>query len=153
MTTVVLAIVIATLVGALVWMMHTANKRVDEVLAGSDMLSKTRDELEQANVATSESRFEIAQIKMALASEKARADALEDYVSHDAKETDAHVPLAPDDVASRVLRLSQRWGAAVPAGTSASSSVPAVAGGAVHDAPAAGTSGDGDVHKSGPQPG
>lgn len=146
-TTIVLAVAVVSLVAALVWMMHTTNTRVDETLAASDVLSKTRDELGQERLAASEARFEIAQTKTALASETARADALEDFISHEARDTDAKTPLAPDDVAGRVFRLSQRWGA-VSTGA-AGGSVPAVSGGAVHDAPAPAAPGSGVVHKPG----
>ena len=58
---------------------------------------------------------QIAQLQLALQASTARADALQEFISHEAKQTDPSAGLAPDDVAGRVLRLSQRWGASVPA--------------------------------------
>lgn len=146
---VALAVVIAVLAGGLVWSMHSASARVDQLLAASDMLSKTRDEIGQQTLATAEAKFETATTKTALASESARASALEEFVAADAKqESNATASLARDDVAGRVALLSSRW-ASVSAPAGAGGQVPAVASVAVRDAGATAAADAAPVPKSG----
>ena len=147
---VVLSLVIGTLAGGMIWMARSTSSRVDQLLAASDMLSKTRDELGQQTLAVAEAKFETATTKTALASESARASALEEFVAADAKqESNATASLARDDVAGRVALLSARWGA-VSISASAGDQVPAVPGtAAVRDIGATAPPTVADVPKSG----
>lgn len=109
---IILAIALAGAIGAQIYLVNRGERRVDMVLAGGDKLAATRDALMLKTIAGERSDFELKQAQAALTLHKARADALEEYVAHDAAETDPNADLAPDDVAGRVLRLSRRWGAA-----------------------------------------
>lgn len=69
----------------------------------------------------------LVELRLTLQAQTARADALQEFISHEAKQTDPGSGLDPDDVAGRVLRLSQRWAAAVPASRGADGSGAAAA--------------------------
>lgn len=100
---------IALIVAILCW--RSASNARDDLAA--QLIASVRDAAQKA-VDGQTSAFELAQCKNALASSTARADALQEAIAHDAKTTDPGANLAPDDVAGRVLRLSQRWADSVP---------------------------------------
>jgi hypothetical protein len=95
-------VVIAALVGVVVWSVRRGDARVDELhVANERAMTQT--------LAAERAQFEIEKRDIALASAAKRAAALKEYVSHYAEETDENADLAPDDVDGRVLRLAQRW--------------------------------------------
>lgn len=101
---VALALVLASLVGVVIYLVRRGDAFVDQLLA-------TRDSQTKAVLAAERADYDKKQSDVALASEKTRANALEEFISHDAQETDPAATLAPDDVNGRVLRISRAWGA------------------------------------------
>lgn len=118
-----LVVALCGLVGVLVWLIRRGDKRVDQTLNASDVLSKMREERDAVELDRERVKFELAQTKAALEAEKGICDGLENYVASLAQDTDPNSDLAPDDVAGRVLRFARRQRQAVP---STGSPVPAV---------------------------
>lgn len=114
MTAVALTLAVGLLgaIGAIVWLAHRGDKRTDRILAGADVLATTRTELGAQTVRAERADFELKSATSALAVERARVFALEDYVATQAIDTDPNADLADDDVAGRLLRLSRKLGGA-----------------------------------------
>ncbi len=109
---IVLAIALAGAMAAVVWLVHRGDKRVDQTLEAKEQLNSARQEIVNKTLETERARFEEAKAVQALVGERARANALEDFISHDADEVSPSADLAPDDINGRVFRLSQKWGTA-----------------------------------------
>jgi hypothetical protein len=103
--TIAVAVALLVAVGSIVWLVSRAGALTDRLL-------EARDNAGTNAVAAERARFDADKATQALVGEKARADALQEYISHDAKQTDPAAALAPDDVDGRVLRIAQRWGGA-----------------------------------------
>ncbi len=103
-----LAVALVGAMGIIVWLVKTGNTRVDQVLAKSDQLSDARKEIVDKTLIAERALFEKEKATNALQYEQSRSDALEDFISADAKETNPTADLAPDDVAGRLLRFSRK---------------------------------------------
>lgn len=97
----ILAATLLVAVGVIVWLVHSNNGRVDHVL-------EAMNERNNMMVKAERSEYEAKLANTALNDERKRTAALEEFISHDAFETDPAAALAPDDVAGRVLRFSRR---------------------------------------------
>jgi hypothetical protein len=95
-------------IGAIVWLVYRGDKRVDQVLNASDVVSSTREEMAKLTLESERLRFELRMTKRTLDHERALMKSLEEYVATHAIETDPNADLDPDDVAGRLLRVVQR---------------------------------------------
>ena len=75
--------------------------------AMSTQRNAAKDDASAKTLEAERAKFDLAQSTIALAAERQRATALEEYVKNDAQVTDDTTPLAPDDVAGRLLRHSR----------------------------------------------
>jgi hypothetical protein len=135
---IILALSLAAAIGALVYIARRAELRVDSLLATWNELRAAQVDAGAKTLDAERARFESAQLTKDLAHETARANALEEYIAHDAGSTDPNALLAPDDIGGRVLRVAQRWRLATGA-TGAAGDVPADARQTVPAAPTAST--------------
>lgn len=110
--------------------------RADRSEAAVVEVAKIRGELGDSKLELERKTFELDKATAVIASERVRIDALEEYVSSKAFETNPNADLDPADDAGRLLRLSRKLGA-VAAEAHPGSPVPAVAAGEVRDAPGA----------------
>lgn len=103
-----LTIALAGAMGVIVWLVKRGDSRVDQVLVKSDELNTARKEITDKTLIAERALFEKKKAVDELMHEEARSDALEDFISVNAQETDPNADLAPDDMFGRVLRFSQK---------------------------------------------
>lgn len=114
-----LVVALAMAIGSIVFLVSRNSSLTDALLSA-------RDNAGTNAIAAERAKFDADKATQALAAERAVADSLQEFIAHDAQSTDALAPLAPGDVAGRVLRITQRWRAAnVSQGTGAPGAVPA----------------------------
>lgn len=104
-----LVIVVGIALGVIVWSVKRGDRYVDDLLVAKDRSVVQTLRAERAE-------FEREKTETALISERTRAEALTDFVSHYAGETNETGDLDPDDVDGRVLRIARWWGEANAAG-------------------------------------
>ena len=102
-------VVIAMCVASIVYLVRRGDKRVDQVLALSEIVSATREMLSDKTMVAERALFEKEKSDAALIGERERANALQEFISHDAQQSDPGVPLDPSDVDGRVLRIAETW--------------------------------------------
>jgi hypothetical protein len=102
---------IVALIVTMLWarsLSDRANGATDQLLVyAKDEITKTLD--------AERARFDLAAMTAARDAQRVRAGALERFVAATAKETDDAKPLAPDDLAGHVLRVSRAGAAGLPA--------------------------------------
>ena len=114
---VALSVVVAGALSLIAWLVHSSSKRTDQTIKGYDVRDELRAEVTKLTLESERAKYEAIAATAALTAERKRADALEEFISHEAFETDPSAPLAPDDVAGRLLRFSRTVaGEAAPAG-------------------------------------
>lgn len=110
MTVVVITLAVALVasMGVIVWLVRLNNSRIDQLLNVEGFLTSALKEGMEKTLIAERALFEKEKSVSALTDEQARSDALEDFISANAQETDPNADLAPDDVFGRVLRFSQK---------------------------------------------
>lgn len=111
--------VIAALVGVLVWAVRRGDAMAGALITAREQVEAESRRANVLQVQMERARFEAEKATDALAHERARANALEEYVSTEAMETDDEADLDPDDLAGRLVRFSRRWKTAVPGAATA----------------------------------
>lgn len=138
-----LAIALVGAMGVIVWLVRRGDSRVDQVLLKTEELSSAKLEIGVKTMIAERALFEKEKAEQALVIERARANALEEYISADAQTKDPNADLAPDDVDGRMLRFSQRWAAASAKVSGTGNQVPAGTTSEVH--PEKGTTASGTI--------
>lgn len=110
MTVVVITLAVALVasMGVLVWLVRLNNSRIDQLLSVEGLLTSALKDAMEKTLIAERALFEKEKAVSSLTDEQARSDALEDFISANAQETDPNADLAPDDVFGRVLRFSQK---------------------------------------------
>lgn len=144
-----LAVALVAAMGVIVWLVRRGDVRVDQVLSKSEELNSAHKDATDKTLVAERALFEKEKAEQALRDEEARSDALEDFISADAKETDPNADLAPDDVAGRVLRFASKSKRTrnVPDTAGTDSQVPAEPGPVLH--PEEGTTASGTINVPG----